>query len=358
MRHTSEIVWHKFFKTIDGESSGPTTLTGDIGKKVGNETFYRKGVANYQKIRPKRPLPELSKAVLDKMSADQAYLYRIIRAIINGSKHFTIDKGLLTASPGKLHNARWLTLANRILRLYCTFEKPSKELTLLIRFVVDVYSPTWFDVVQNPSFLEGPRIFHGLVASLDAFPFSAKKQRKAMEDSINWNSYCAHPENVLLGMLTDEAKPELRKRAAKIINSLKAKEKPTGVRSFIKPKVDWKAESYEQLVKDLDPEDMDLEPPVTQGLTAEQVDAIADNPSLLGLAHLPCHTQAVERRIKDVTKVASAGYCIGVNPRTGNHFEQEMSNMLYSREIMPKFKSKQDYVSHRQLVFVCYDEPG
>ena len=109
------------------------------------------------------------------MSADQAYLYGIIRAIINGSNQFTIDKGLLTASPGKLHNARWLTLANRILRLYCTFENPSKELTLLVRFVIDVYSPTWFDVVQNPSFLEGPRIFHGLVASLDAFPFSAKK---------------------------------------------------------------------------------------------------------------------------------------------------------------------------------------
>ena len=55
--------------------------------------------------------------------------------------------------------------------------------------------------------------------------------------------------------------------------------------------------------------------------------------------------------------MATAGYCIGVNPRTGYRFEQEMSNMLYSREIMPKFKSKQDYVSHRQLVFVCYDEP-
>ena len=83
MKHTSKIVWHRFFKTIDGESSGPTTLTGDIGKKVGNETFYRMGIAKYPKIKPKRPLPELSKAVLDKMSADQACLYRIIRAIIN-----------------------------------------------------------------------------------------------------------------------------------------------------------------------------------------------------------------------------------------------------------------------------------
>ena len=75
-------------------------------------------------------------------------------------------------------------------------------------------------------------------------------------------------------------------------------------------------------------------------LTPEQVDAIADNPSLLGLNLLPCHTQAVQRRIKDVTKIASAGHCIGVHPKNGNHFEQEMSNILYSREIMQKFKSK------------------
>ena len=122
--------------------------------------------------------------------------------------------------------------------------------------------------------------------------------------------------------------------------------------------MDWKAKCYQYLVKDLIPEDFTLEPPVTMDLTPEQVDAIADKPSLLGLAHLPCHTQAVERRIKDVTKIASAGYCIGVHPKNGNRFEQEMSNMLYSREIMKKFKSKQDYVSHRKLVFVSYDQSG
>ena len=121
--------------------------------------------------------------------------------------------------------------------------------------------------------------------------------------------------------------------------------KPDGVRDFVKSTVDWKAKSYEYLNKDLPPKDMTLEPPVTMDLTPEQVDAIADNPSLLGLNLLPCHTQAVQRRIKDVTKIASAGYCIGVHPKNGNRFEQEMSNM-YSREIMPKFKSNQDYVSH------------
>ena len=31
----------------------------------------------------------------------------------------------------------------------------------------------------------------------------------------------------------------------------------------------------------------------------------------------------------------------------GPRFEQEMSNAIYSRKIMPRFKSKQDFVSHR-----------
>ena len=291
------------------------------------------------------------------MSSNQAYLYRIAQAIINGSKQFQVDKGLLTACPGKFYNARWMTLANRILRLYCSDPNPSVELKLLVRFVIDVYCPAWFDVVQNPSFLDGPKIFHRLVVSLDKFAFKVE-QKEIMKSSINWNSYFAHPENVLLSMLTDEARPELRKKAADIIKSIKAKGKPTEVREFNKSEVDWKAKSYEYLVKDLSPEDMTLEPPVTMDLTPEEVDAIADNPSKLGLAHLPCHTQAVERRIKEVTKVASAGYCIGVHPKNGNRFEQEMSNMIFSREIMPKFKSKQDYVSHRKLVFLSYGQPG
>ena len=184
LKHTIEIVWHKFFKSIDGKSSSPTTLTGPIGKWLCNETFYCENVVNFARMRPKKPFVKLSKEVIAKMSANQAYLYRIVQAIINGSKQFQVDKGLLTASPGKFHNARWMTLANRILRLYCSDPNPNVELKLLVRFLIDVYSPTWFDVVQNPSFLDGPKIFHRLVVSLDTFTFKVE-QKKIMESSIN-----------------------------------------------------------------------------------------------------------------------------------------------------------------------------
>ena len=78
-------------------------------------------------------------------------------------------------------------MANRILRLFCSHPNPSAELKLLVRFLIDVYAPAWFDVVQNPSFLEGPNIFHRLVVSLDAFDFPSE-QKTIMESSINWNS--------------------------------------------------------------------------------------------------------------------------------------------------------------------------
>ena len=147
-------------------------------------------------------------------------------------------------------------------------------------------------------------------------------------------------------MLTDVENEQLRKKAARIIKSLKASEQLAGICIFVKPKVDWKAKSYDQISEDQKPEEMDLEPPVTMDLTPKQIDEIAETPILFSLAHLPSHTQAVERCIKNVTFVASQGYSIGVHPCNGNRFEQEMSTLLFSRGIMPRFKSKQDYVDH------------
>ena len=155
-------------------------------------------------------------------------------------------------------------------------------------------------------------------------------------------------------MLTDEANRGLQRKAAKIIKQLNAAGPPRClVREFHKPEVDWKVKSYDRLISGLRLEDMSP-PPLTLDLTPDEVDIIANDPSKLGLDFLPNHTQSVERRIKDVTSVATAGYCIGVHPRNRNRFEQEMSNLLFSRTVLPKFKSKQDYTSHRTPLVVVY----
>ena len=46
------------------------------------------------------------------------------------------------------------------------------------------------------------------------------------------------------------------------------------------------------------------------------------------LEDVPCHTQAVEQRIGDVTKVSQ-------NYLAGDRLEEEMSNKIVSTEIMP-----------------------
>ena len=155
-------------------------------------------------------------------------------------------------------------------------------------------------------------------------------------------------------MLTDEANRGYRRKAASIIKELNASGPPDClVREFHKPKVNWKVRSYDKLISGLQLKDM-TPPPVTLDLTPEEVDAIAIDPSKLGLEFLPSHTQAVERCIQDVTGVAKASYCIGVHPRNGNRFEQELSNLIFSRAIMKSFKSKQDFKSHRTSLVVTY----
>ena len=159
-------------------------------------------------------------------------------------------------------------------------------------------------------------------------------------------------------MLTDEASVRLRRKAADVIKALNAEGPPSClVREFHKLEVDGKVKSYDKLISSVAVEDM-TPPPVTLDLSPEEIDAIAEDPSNLDLPFLPCHTQAVERLIKDVTATAAAGYSVGATSRHGNRFEQEMSKKLFSRSIMAKCKSKIDFRRHRVPLTVTYSSSG
>ena len=67
LKHRIELVWHCFFKTVDG----PTTLEGPIGKKICNNLFYLEDIVQFRPVKPKRKFPKLSREVVKKMSADQ-----------------------------------------------------------------------------------------------------------------------------------------------------------------------------------------------------------------------------------------------------------------------------------------------
>ena len=174
-----------------------------------------------------------------------------------------------------------------------------------MRFLVEVYAPASFGVVAKPSFLDAPRTFQNLVACLNSFPFS-KEEKKKMEKCVNENCLYAHPEAMLLSLLTDLAHG-VRMTAAKIINEIKRENRPLAhVRQFIPPEGKWQdITSYDLFITSF--KGTLTEPPITMRLTQEEVLEVAEDPSKLrltpdptklmrepstepGLETIPCHT--------------------------------------------------------------------
>ena len=120
-------------------------------------------------------VPDLDPEVVKNLSEDYKYNYKFCKAIAKGSKYFKDPKhhAMITGSPGKYHQARWLPLFNRTLRAYVQTprDQVTKKLKLLVTFFTQVISPAWFTAIANPSFLDGPRNFHYLVSAINRFEF-------------------------------------------------------------------------------------------------------------------------------------------------------------------------------------------
>ena len=52
-----------------------------------------------------------------------------------------LETGVASKSPRALNNARWLTRANRILRLYTSKTNPSQNLKDITYMTLNVYAP-------------------------------------------------------------------------------------------------------------------------------------------------------------------------------------------------------------------------
>lgn len=57
------------------------------------------------------------------LSTDQCYLLEICQAIHSGS----CDENLAKRNPGAIFHSRWVTIANRISKLYVSTKTPSKK---------------------------------------------------------------------------------------------------------------------------------------------------------------------------------------------------------------------------------------
>ncbi|CAH1111453.1 unnamed protein product [Psylliodes chrysocephalus] len=183
-------------------------------------TYYHKKYRNLIKPLKQRNTPFLQSKI-DNFKTQSKRLFDICLSIREGYCPDNLSK----KDPGKMGHARWLTTANRLLRLYISTELLSENLILLANFVMKVYAPVWFSIKTQPSIQYGSVHLYEMIHKSREFP---DKIKTIINRVISTNAYFAHPENILLAMITDE---RVHIRELGIRRILKARQSPTRLSS-------------------------------------------------------------------------------------------------------------------------------
>ena len=98
-------------------------------------------------------------------------------------------------------HSQWLTLANRVLRLYASVSTPSENLKTLTDFIINVYAPT-FDIKCQPKRVHGPMQLWNMIRRMQHLSETLRK--KVLESVVKRGAYYAHQENALIAMINDD----------------------------------------------------------------------------------------------------------------------------------------------------------
>lgn len=322
--HFNELPFRHMFLHLDGKTTGPSTSKGAIGEKLVD--CEKLPVVNFQSIDCQ--IPEVDRNVLSK---DQQYLFDISVAIKSGS----CKEDLAVRDPGHLSHSRWLTKANRTLRLYISEESPTPELQELVLFILKAYMPMWFTIKRSQLFTDGPKLVYQAIQSTRYLP---KPLRDIVDPVIERNGFFAHPEHLLLAMTQDDKKYIRELGLRRILKARQVDARRKTIRKFMPPKINFNAQEYSEMINWIDCELSS--PPLLAEISDEEIKSHIQSDSIpdwnVAFKKFPVHTQAVERCVKLVTD-ASRKVC-GAESRDGF-----IRTTLLSRSSMPNFTSKSDF---------------
>lgn len=324
--HLNEKCLEWVLKELGCTTTSGDTYTGKLGSLLfGAHTGNLK--SRFRSVKLKNMPEILPDAKL--LTSDQKYLLEAAQAVSIGCA----PRGFGRRSPGKLNKARWLTKANRILRLYMRIDNPSIELQNAVNYLQSVFIPTWFRIKMEPKFCHGSRHFFNIIKFTKSLHQRAVIE--AVEGCLTYNFYYAFSEQIIIAMVTDPD-PEIRvlgfeniKRIRRIngpIRDVRVRE----VKRQPKSHYNFDANSYHELI-DLNGRNI-FEPPSTMHLTDEDIDRLQDGRAAPLLPNIPCHSQAVEFYVQEVNRVASLAK------------PERRVNMVrctsLARQINPYFKTK------------------
>ena len=286
--HFNELPFKHLFKKIDGFATGPEKYSGPIGRIL--NVCEERAIVSFEPIDFGYSLPVTNPGDL---SQDQKYLYNCFYAIKSGE----CSEDLANRSSGRLNLSRWVTTANRILRLYMSIDSPSGNLKVIVNYIMRVYIPFWFKIKTEKSIKDGARHFHTFI---QLTRYLDKKYLDIIDPVIARNSYFAHPENMLLSMISD-SRPNIRQKAIDIILQARGDNINNNTVCQLRvPDLNFQAQDYKDMV------DMSnaTPPPVLSDISSVELILATDNKHW-DFFDYPNHTQAVERTVKLVTEKSS-----------------------------------------------------
>lgn len=325
--HANELPFRKLLEVLDGKTIGPKTSSGQIASMLDFDPQH-KPILDFTPVSGR--VTNVEDHVMHELSTDQLYLLRVCLLIQRG---FTASDNyisfLQSAQPGQICHARWLTKASRLLRLYACEEHPSENLQRIVKFILNFYAPSWFHIKSHPTCQEGAKNFFFM---LSLFQKLDECDQAVVAPVLQNNSYFCHPENILLAAVGDEEENVRRFACDRILlaRNISSTEK---IRCFDRKKIKIKftATSYLNMI-DWDNVEFDS-PPLLHDISSE---AIASNAKIV-LPYYPCHSQDVERNIKDVSAVCGKVY--GHESRHG-----AIIQMKKSRLELPTIETKADFL--------------
>ncbi len=324
--HWNELPMRAVFKYLDGETTGPTTFSGTIGKQAAIDQHQNPQV-KFESI--ETCMIELPPDVVKDLSTDQRMLYQYTLGISEGK----IDPVWASRKCGPLNHARWLTLSIRVLMIYTRSIKPSLKLIKLVKFVVKIYSPTWFRIKGASSLAEAPAIVFELINRLEDFNDQAIS--KIVRKVIQNNTFCLLSENFIYSLVCSQDF-QIRDLGLEAIQRIRSEGRTFALEPAKKiPTINFDASCWSELI-DLKDVSVLREPALTSDLTDNEIALHRANRTKLQLPNLPIHSQSVERSVKLVTE-ASENF-VGYESR-----HRAILTKVLSRKCRPSFESKGKY---------------